>query len=65
MITPHGINLGLVPTFFDPLPCTSGYGGTATRGALDTSTGAPLNTAGGCTSAPSTGKDVRGSQNAP
>ena len=65
VITPHGINLGLVPTFFDPLPCTSGYGGTATRGALDTSGGAPLNTAAGCTSAPSTGKDVRGSQNAP
>ena len=32
VITPHGLNLGLVPTFFDPLPCTSGYGGTATSG---------------------------------
>ncbi|MBN9620416.1 MAG: MCE family protein, partial [Actinobacteria bacterium] len=29
--TPQGINVGLVPTFFDPMPCTSGYGGTAVR----------------------------------
>jgi phospholipid/cholesterol/gamma-HCH transport system substrate-binding protein len=65
VITPHGLNLGLVPTFFDPLPCTSGYGGTHERGALDTSAGAPFNTSAGCTALPSTGKDVRGSQNAP
>lgn len=65
VITPHGINLGLVPTFFDPLPCTSGYSGTTERGALDTSPGAPLNTAAGCTALPGTGQDVRGSQNAP
>jgi phospholipid/cholesterol/gamma-HCH transport system substrate-binding protein len=65
VITPHGLNLGLVPTFFDPLPCTSGYSATIERGALDTSSGAPFNTSAGCTSPPSTGKDVRGSQNAP
>jgi phospholipid/cholesterol/gamma-HCH transport system substrate-binding protein len=65
VITPKGINLGLVPTFFDPLPCTSGYSGTSRRSGLDTGPGAPLNTSAGCTAPASSGQDVRGTQNAP
>lgn len=43
------LNLGLVTDFFDPLPCTSGYGGTTVRPGLDTSPGDPLNLKAGCT----------------
>jgi phospholipid/cholesterol/gamma-HCH transport system substrate-binding protein len=63
--TPQGINVGLVPTFFDPLPCTDGYAGTARRTGLDTGPGATLNTTAGCRSAAGTGQDLRGSQHAP
>jgi phospholipid/cholesterol/gamma-HCH transport system substrate-binding protein len=45
-------------TFFDPLPCTAGYGGTAYRNALDTSPGS-LNTAATCTMPPP-GGELRG-----
>lgn len=58
----RGINLGLVPTFFDPLPCVEGYGGTPLRSGTDTSAGEPLNTDAGCTAATSTGVDVLGPQ---
>lgn len=56
----RGTNLGLVPSFFDPLPCVSGYGGTPLRPGTDTSDGAPLNTRAGCTLPPSSGVGVRG-----
>jgi phospholipid/cholesterol/gamma-HCH transport system substrate-binding protein len=61
--TPQGINVGLVPTFFDPLPCTQGYGGTKVRTGLDTAGNPPLNTAAGCTAM--TGTDLRGSPHSP
>jgi phospholipid/cholesterol/gamma-HCH transport system substrate-binding protein len=64
-ITPSGANIGLSVTFFSPLPCTSGYGGTTYRNGLDTSAGRPLNTGAGCTSPASSGIDVRGSAHAP
>ena len=63
-ITGSGINVGLGVTFFDPLPCTSGYEGTTRRGGLDTSSGTPFNTGAGCTAPSSSGSDVRGSQHA-
>ncbi|MHA3704058.1 MCE family protein [Jatrophihabitans sp. YIM 134969] len=63
-ITGSGINTGLGLTFFDPLPCTSGYESTPRRGGLDTSPGSPFNTAAGCTAPASSGTDVRGSQHA-
>ncbi|SHF82438.1 phospholipid/cholesterol/gamma-HCH transport system substrate-binding protein [Jatrophihabitans endophyticus] len=64
VITPNGINVGLVPTFFDPLPCTAGYGGTTPRTGLDTTGNPALNLRAGCRAA---GSDqvVRGSRNAP
>lgn len=65
VVTPRGINVGLVPTFFDPLPCTAGYGGTKVRGGLATTGNPALNTAASCTAPISSGVDVRGSQNAP
>ncbi len=63
-ITGSGINVGLGVTFFDPLPCTTGYGSTTRRGGLDTSAGTPFNTGAGCTAPASSGSDVRGSQHA-
>lgn len=56
----RGMNMGLVPTFFDPLPCVQGYGGTPLRPGTDTSPGAPLNTDAGCTASGSSGVNVRG-----
>lgn len=56
----RGMNLGLVPSFFDPLPCVAGYGGTSLRPGTDTAPGAPLNTRAGCTTPPSSGVGVRG-----
>src|SRR5699024_6079677 len=35
-----GLNLGLAQTYFDPLPCTNGYGGTQVRQGVDTKAGA-------------------------
>jgi phospholipid/cholesterol/gamma-HCH transport system substrate-binding protein len=64
-ITPKGASFGMSLTFFSPLPCTKGYGGTTYRNGLDTTPAPPLNTGASCTSPPSTGKDVRGSANAP
>jgi phospholipid/cholesterol/gamma-HCH transport system substrate-binding protein len=64
-ITPDGIDMGLVTTFFNPPPCVSGYGDTTYRNGLDTKPGPALNTAARCSLPPSTGVDVRGSANAP
>ncbi|MGJ9422539.1 MlaD family protein [Aeromicrobium sp. CF3.5] len=61
----RGIDLGLVTSFFDPLPCTAGYGGTQRRAGLDTSEGRPFNTAAGCTADPVSGSNVRGPQSLP
>ncbi|MHC0433698.1 MCE family protein [Streptomyces sp. O3] len=63
-VGPDGVRFGLVTTFFQPLPCTTGYGGTAYRNGLDT-TPAPANTDAACTAHPNSGQNVRGSQNAP
>lgn len=60
----RGINLGLVPTFFDPRPCVAGYSGTAKRRGTDASEGRPLNKRAGCT-APRSQGNVRGPQAAP
>jgi phospholipid/cholesterol/gamma-HCH transport system substrate-binding protein len=57
--------LGMVTTFFNPLPCTRGYGGTTYRNGLDTSPGPALNTAARCTMPSASGVNVRGSANAP
>ncbi|NYG60029.1 phospholipid/cholesterol/gamma-HCH transport system substrate-binding protein [Nocardioides daedukensis] len=56
----QGLNLGLVQTYFDPLPCTSGYGGTEVRQGLKSNPGKPFNTQAGCTLDPSSGANVRG-----
>lgn len=64
-ITGKGANFGMTVTFFDPLPCTSGYGGTRYRDGSDTSGAPPLNTSARCTSPAGSGKNVRGSANAP
>ncbi|MFJ7524860.1 MCE family protein [Streptomyces griseus] len=60
-----GARFGMSVTFFEPLPCTAGYGGTVYRNGLDTSDGPAVNTAARCTSSPGTGVNVRGSANAP
>jgi phospholipid/cholesterol/gamma-HCH transport system substrate-binding protein len=65
IITPNGINTGLVPTFFDPLPCVSGYGGTALRTGLQTAGNPGLNTSAQCDASTSSGSDLHGSQHAP
>ena len=65
VITPDGINTGLVPTFFDPLPCVAGYGGTPVRSGLDTSGNPKLNTSAHCTASAGTGLDLHGSGNSP
>lgn len=65
VVTSNGTSFGLTLTFFNPLPCTAGYQGTTYRNGLDTGPAPPLNTAAHCASPPSTGKDVRGSANAP
>jgi phospholipid/cholesterol/gamma-HCH transport system substrate-binding protein len=64
VITNKGSQFGVALTFFNPLPCTAGYGGTTYRNGLVTSP-APLNTAAHCSLPASSGVDVRGSANAP
>lgn len=56
----RGISLGMVPTFFDPLPCVDGYSGTTRRRGTDVTDG-PLNRRAGCT-APRSEGNVRGPQ---
>jgi len=65
VITSKGARFGVALTFFNPLPCTSGYQGTKVRNGLDTSAGPPVNTGARCTSPASSGIDVRGSAHAP
>ncbi len=36
MITGQGARFGVALTFFDPLPCVAGYGGTVYRNGLET-----------------------------
>jgi phospholipid/cholesterol/gamma-HCH transport system substrate-binding protein len=64
VISGHGARFGVALTFFDPLPCIVGYGGTAYRNGLATSPGT-LNTAARCSLPASSGVDVRGSAHAP
>lgn len=59
------LNLGMAVTFFKPLPCTDGYGGTRYRNGLDLGTAPPLNTGASCTAPAGSGTGVRGSANAP
>jgi phospholipid/cholesterol/gamma-HCH transport system substrate-binding protein len=65
VITNKGANFGMALTFFSPLPCTAGYGGTVYRNGLDTSPPPTLNTSAACTLPASSGVDVRGSAHAP
>ncbi|AUG81166.1 ABC transporter substrate-binding protein [Kitasatospora sp. MMS16-BH015] len=65
VIDDKGAHLGMAVTFFSPLPCTAGYGGTTYRNGLDLSPAPAFNTAARCTADPSTGVEVRGSANAP
>lgn len=65
-LSPKGLRFGMAVTFFAPLPCTSGYGGTTYRNGTDTSAPATaFNTAARCTAPASSGTDVRGSAHAP
>ncbi|TDD13508.1 MCE family protein, partial [Actinomadura sp. KC06] len=59
------IRLGLVTTFFNPQPCTRGYGGTHYRNGLDLSPAPAFNTRARCTEPPGRGINVRGTANAP
>ncbi|WP_181776841.1 MCE family protein [Amycolatopsis pittospori] len=56
--------VALVLTFFDPMPCTKGYGGTKIRDSRDLSA-LPFNTGASCTLEKGDPSSVRGSQNAP
>lgn len=60
-----GLNLGLVQSYFDPLPCVQGYAGTPVREGLATGAGEPFNKAAGCTMDPGSGTNVRGPRAAP
>ncbi|WP_438290258.1 MCE family protein [Streptomyces sp. HUAS TT7] len=64
-IDAKGANLGMAVTFFAPLPCTDGYGGTVYRNGLDTLDTPNLNTKARCATPASSGTDVRGSAHAP
>ena len=59
------LRFGMATTFFNPLPCTRGYGGTTYRNGLNLSEGPPLNTEARCAMPASSGVNVRGSANAP
>lgn len=65
VINSHGANFGVALTFFNPLPCTAGYGGTVNRNGLDLAPAPPLNTGARCTLPASSGVNVRGSAHAP
>ncbi|MFI6474973.1 MCE family protein [Streptomyces sp. NPDC050516] len=64
-IDAKGANLGMAVTFFAPLPCTDGYGGTVYRNGLDTLDTPNLNTRARCAAPASSGTEVRGSAHAP
>ncbi|CNE85441.1 virulence factor Mce family protein [Mycobacterium tuberculosis] len=59
------LRMGLVNTFFNPQPCTRGYGETRYREGHDESPAPPFNTDAHCAESPRTGINVRGSANAP
>lgn len=59
-----GIDLGLAQAYFDPKPCTTGYGGTSVRDGLESGTGKPFNTKAGCTTS-SRESNVRGPKSVP
>ncbi|MEV8070212.1 MlaD family protein [Streptomyces sp. NPDC085995] len=59
------VHIGMAVTFFKPLPCTAGYGGTRYRNGLDLGTAPALNTEASCTAPAASGVNVRGSANAP
>ncbi|MEW2356467.1 MlaD family protein [Spirillospora sp. NPDC029432] len=59
------LRFGMATTFFNPLPCMRGYGGTTYRNGLNLSAAPPLNTGARCTMPASSGVNVRGSANAP
>ncbi|MFJ9055268.1 MCE family protein [Streptomyces sp. NBC_00111] len=56
---------GMSVTFFEPLPCTAGYGSTTYRPGKDLSAAPAVNTGARCASSPGSGINVRGSANAP
>ncbi|AYG79346.1 hypothetical protein DWB77_01459 [Streptomyces hundungensis] len=64
-IDSKGANLGMAVTFFAPLPCTDGYGGTVYRNGLETLDTPKLNTKARCAAPAGSGIDVRGSAHAP
>ncbi|MGW2813415.1 MCE family protein [Streptomyces sp. NPDC001415] len=64
-IDAKGAHLGMAVTFFAPLPCTDGYGGTVYRNGLDTLDTPNLNTKARCAAPASSGTGVRGSAHAP
>ncbi|MQS38733.1 MCE family protein [Streptomyces katsurahamanus] len=64
-VTGKGARFGMSATFFEPLPCTAGYGRTAYRNGLDIAPSAAVNTAARCTSPAKSGINVRGSAHAP
>jgi phospholipid/cholesterol/gamma-HCH transport system substrate-binding protein len=65
VINSNGANFGMALTFFNPYPCTSGYGGTVYRNGLNLSSAPPVNASARCTAPASSGINVRGSANAP
>ncbi|MFF5727781.1 MCE family protein [[Kitasatospora] papulosa] len=60
-----GARFGMSVTFFEPLPCTAGYGATTYRPGKDLSAAPAVNTGARCASSPGSGINVRGSGNAP
>ncbi|MBA9004318.1 MULTISPECIES: MCE family protein [Thermomonospora] len=64
-ITPRGANFAMTVTFFSPLPCVRGYEETVYRNGNNTTAGPPFNTEARCAEPVSSGKNVRGSANAP
>ncbi|MFH9617942.1 MCE family protein [Streptomyces pratensis] len=56
---------GMSVTFFEPLPCTAGYGATTYRPGKAVSAAPAVNTKARCASPPGSGINVRGSANAP
>lgn len=55
----RGINLALSQSYFSPLPCTTGYGGTTPRPGSQTSGGSSFNLQAGCRSS-AKASNVRG-----
>ncbi|MBO2447973.1 MCE family protein [Actinomadura barringtoniae] len=65
IVADGSLRLGLVNTFFNPQPCTRGYGGTQYRKGENLTPAPPLNTNAHCAERPGSGMNVRGSANAP